>query len=129
MAELLSSLGGRFACRQFKSQPVTEAELGLVLEAGCIAPSAFGIEPWRFIVAQTAPAKDKVAAACFNQSPAATAPVMIAIVARVEAAAPGTAFSEARLLCPALHLTHGDKGYRLHLRRPSPQSPRRATQS
>ena len=101
MAELLSSLGGRFACRQFKSQPVTEVELGLVLEAGRIAPSAYGIEPWRFIVAQTAPAKDKVAAACFNQSPATTAPVMIAIVARIEAAAPGTAFSEARLLAEA----------------------------
>lgn len=101
MAELLSSLGGRFACRQFKSQPVTEAELGLVLEAGRIAPSAFGMEPWRFVAVKSAAAKDKVAAACFNQSPAATAPVMIAIVARVEASAPGTVFSEARLLAEA----------------------------
>lgn len=101
MAELLSSLGGRFACRQFKSQPVTEAELGLVLEAGRIAPSAFGMEPWRFVAVKSAAAKDKVAAACFNQSPAATAPVMIAIVAMAADLAPGSAFVEARLTAEA----------------------------
>lgn len=101
MAELLSSIQGRFACRQYGSQAVAEAELGLVLEAGRIAPSAFGIEPWRFVVVQSAAARERVAAACFDQPAAATAPMMVAIVARVSDTAPGTAFAEARLLAEA----------------------------
>lgn len=101
MAELLSSLSGRFACRQFTSQTLADAQLGLILEAGRIAPSAFGIEPWRFISVRSATAKEKVASACFNQPPAATAPVLIAIVALVGATVPGSAFAEARLKAEA----------------------------
>jgi nitroreductase len=101
MAELLTALSGRFSCRQFKNEPVAEAELDRVLEAGRIAPSAFGMEPWRFVVVASAAAKDKVAAACFGQAPAVTAPVLIAIVAMVDALAPDSAFVEERLIAEA----------------------------
>lgn len=101
MAELLPALSRRFSCRRFKSRPVADDALGVVLEAGRIAPSAVGIEPWRFIVVQSPAAKEKVAAACHGQSPAATAPVLIAIVALVDALAPGSAFVEARLAAEA----------------------------
>ena len=101
MSELLPSLKGRFACRQFESKPPSDGELALILEAGRIAPSAFGIEPWRFVMAQSSQAKEKVVAACFNQVPAATAPVMIAIVALAGATEPGSAFAEARLQAEA----------------------------
>lgn len=101
MAELLSALQGRFSCRQFQARAVADDALEQVLEAGRIAPSAFGMEPWRFIVLKSPAARAEVAAACFGQAPAATAPLMIAIVARVAEAAPGTAFCEARLLAEA----------------------------
>lgn len=101
MAELLSALSGRFACREFTGEPVSGAMLDLVLEAGRIAPSAFGMEPWRFIVVASPAAKEKVAAACFGQPPASTAPVLIALAALVEALAPGSAFVEARLTAEA----------------------------
>jgi nitroreductase len=101
MAELLSAIGGRFACRQYRNTPVADEELNLVLEAGRIAPSAVGMEPWRFIVVQSDAAKEKVAAACFDQPAATTAPLMIAIVALVGVLAPGTAYVEARLAAEA----------------------------
>lgn len=101
MSELLPSLKERFACRQFENNPLSDAELGLILEAGRIAPSAFGIEPWRFVVVQSGQAREKVVAACFNQVPAATAPVMITIVALAGATDPGSAFVEDRLRAEA----------------------------
>lgn len=97
MAELLSSLSGRFACRKFHGRTVAAHELGLVLEAGRIAPSAFGMEPWRFIAVQSPEARAKVAAACFGQEPVVSAPVLIAIVAQYGVLQPDSAFVEARL--------------------------------
>ena len=101
MAELLSCIGGRFACRQYRNAPVADDELNLVLEAGRIAPSAVGMEPWRFVVVQSPAARKKVAAACFDQPAAATAPLMIAVVALVDVLAPGSAYVEARLAAEA----------------------------
>ena len=101
MAELLSSIGGRFACRAYRNTPVADAEVDAVLEAGRIAPSAVGMEPWRFIVVRSDAARKKVAAACFGQPAATTAPLMIAIVALVDALAPGSAYVEARLAAEA----------------------------
>ncbi len=97
MAELLTALSGRFSCRQFKNWPVADDALDMILEAGRIAPSAFGMEPWRFVVMQSPEARAKAAAACFGQEVAVSAPVLIAIVALVDAPAPGSAFAEARL--------------------------------
>ena len=97
MSELLSSIGGRFACRKFHGRPVEIHELDLVLEAGRIAPSAFGMEPWRFIAVQSPEARAKVAAACFGQEPVVGAPVLIAIVAQYGVLQPDSAFVEARL--------------------------------
>lgn len=101
MAELASCIGKRFACRRYRDTPVAGEELDLVLEAGRIAPSAVGMEPWRFIVVQSPGARRRVAAACFDQPAAATAPILIAIVALVDALAPGSAYVEARLAAEA----------------------------
>ncbi len=101
MAELLSSIGGRFACRKFHGRPVESHALDLVLQAGRIAPSAFGMEPWRFIVVASPAARARVAAACFGQEPAVGAPVLIAIVAQYGVLQPDSAFVEARLTAEA----------------------------
>lgn len=101
MAQLLSSISKRFSCRQYTKEPVSQAELGVILEAGRIAPSAFGMEPWRFVVVQSTAAREKVASACNGQEPATTAPVMIVVVALVDELAPGSDFVEARLRAEA----------------------------
>jgi nitroreductase len=101
MAELLPALTRRFACRSFTSEPVTDAEIDAILEAGRIAPSAFGMEPWRFVVVRTSEARSAVASACFDQSAAKTAFVLIAIVAMEEALQPGTGYVQDRLKAEA----------------------------
>lgn len=97
MADLLPALTGRFACRSFTGKAVSDADLQAILEAGRIAPSGFGMEPWRFMVVRTAEARSKATSACFNQPPAATAPVLIAVIALVEALQPDLAYVQARL--------------------------------
>lgn len=101
MAQLLSSICGRFSCREFAAEPISKEMLESVIEAGRIAPSGFGMEPWRFIVVQSSAARVNVEVACQNQAPVTTAPVLIALVALVDALAPDSDFVEARLTAEA----------------------------
>ncbi len=87
----------RHACRRFSAQDVEYEFLRPVLEAGRLAPSAFGLEPWRFLVVQDTSLREQVAEACFSQPPAATAPVLIILVALVEALHPDSAFVKRQL--------------------------------
>lgn len=89
MAMLLDAIDQRYACRHFvDGQPPTPAELALLREAGRLAPSAFGLEPWRFITVTDSAARAAIAQACFDQPAATTAPAFIAIVALVDELAP-----------------------------------------
>ena len=79
----MTEISNRRACRRFSNASVEGEKLRCVLEAGRLAPSGFGLEPWRFLVVDKTQLRTELADACFNQSPAATAPVLIVIVARV----------------------------------------------
>ena len=81
---LLDAIQQRFACREFEAgRPVSQAELALLLEAGRLAPSAFGLEPWRFVSVTDPAQRATIAHACFDQPAATTAAAFIAIVALV----------------------------------------------
>lgn len=92
----------RYACHEFVAgKPVTADELAWVLEAGRLAPSAFGLEPWRFIVVTDAAARAAIARACHDQPAATTAAALIAIVALVAALEPDSDYVRARLAAEA----------------------------
>lgn len=81
---LLDAIQQRYACREFVAdQPVSAGELALVLEAGRLAPSAFGLEPWRFVAVTDKADRAAIARACYDQPAAATAAAFIVIVALV----------------------------------------------
>lgn len=88
-APLLDAIDQRYACRDFAAgPPPTADELAVLREAGRLAPSAFGLEPWRFVTVTDAAARANLAHACFDQPVARTAAAFIAIVALVDALAP-----------------------------------------
>jgi nitroreductase len=94
---LLDAIQQRYACREFVAgDPVSPDELALLLEAGRLAPSAFGLEPWRFVAVTDAAGKAAIAHACFDQPAAATAEAFIVIVAQVAALDPDTDYVRAR---------------------------------
>ncbi len=93
---LLDSIKQRYACRQFLAgQSVSSDELALLLEAGRLAPSAFGLEPWRFMLVD-AEQRAAVTRACYDQPAVTTAAALIAIVALVEVLDPDSAYVRAR---------------------------------
>lgn len=50
--DVMEAMKNRYSCRKFTDEPVGEAELAEILEAGRIAPSACNNQPWRFVVLQ-----------------------------------------------------------------------------
>lgn len=94
---LVEAIQQRYACRQFApDQPVSAGELALLLEAGRLAPSAFGLEPWRFVTVEDAAQRAAVAKACYDQPAAATATAFIVILALVAALDPDSDYVRAR---------------------------------
>ena len=50
MSELFNVISAQRACRSFRDDPVTDAELELILDAAVHAPSAENRQPWEFVV-------------------------------------------------------------------------------
>ena len=97
MPSLLDAIQQRYACRQFVAgQIVSASELSEVREAGRLAPSAFGLEPWRFISVTDATERAAIARACYDQPAAATAAAFIVIAALVDALNPDSDYVRAR---------------------------------
>lgn len=115
---LLDPIQQRHACRQFVAgRAVSPDELALLLEAGRLAPSAFGLEPWRFVVVDAAQ-RAAVARACFGQPAVASAAVLIAIVALVAALEPDSDYVRARFEAEARggNMAPIYEAYRAHYR-------------
>jgi nitroreductase len=94
---VLDAIQQRYACRQFiADRPVSADALAVLLEAGRLAPSAFGLEPWRFVVVTDAADRAAIARACFGQPAATTAAAFIAIVALVDELDPDSDYVRAR---------------------------------
>ncbi len=94
---LLPAIQARFACRNFvPDQAPSPQQLAELVEAGRLAPSAFGLEPWRFVVVTHPDDRAAIAHACFDQPAAATAPSLIVVVALVDALEPGSDYVRER---------------------------------
>lgn len=92
----LDPIRQRYACRQFDAgRSVSSDEVALLLEAGRLAPSGFGLEPWRFLVVDAA-RHGAVARACYEQPAVTSAAALVAIVALVAVLDPDSAYVRAR---------------------------------
>jgi len=99
---LLDAIHQRYACRQFVAdRPVSAGELSVLRESGRLAPSAFGLEPWRFITVTDAAQRSAIARACYDQPAATTAAAMIVIVALVAALDPDSDYVRAQFKAEA----------------------------
>jgi len=97
MPTLLDAIRQRYACRHFvEDSPVSAGELAVLREAGRLAPSAFGLEPWRFVTVTDPDTRAAIAHTCFDQPAAATAPAFLVIVALVGALDPDSGYVRAQ---------------------------------
>jgi nitroreductase len=77
----------RYSCRSFRPTPVPRATVERLLDAARWAPSAGGLQPWRFVVVTDEAARRSLAAAAFDQGFLATAPVVVVVCAVPEESA------------------------------------------
>jgi len=67
----------RRATPSFDGEPMPDADLKTILEAGLSAPSGYNLQPWRFIVVRTPEQRRRLRAASFNQAKVEEASVVI----------------------------------------------------
>lgn len=67
----------RRSIRIYENTPISEAELRDLLRLAGRAPSAFNVQPWRFIVVQTPELKEKLSAVAYGQQQILRAPATI----------------------------------------------------
>ena len=83
-APLLNIFQRRHACHQFHAdQPLDRADLDVILEAGRLSPSSFGLEHWKFIVLTRPEDKAAMQAACFQQPQVGSASALVVILAKL----------------------------------------------
>ena len=80
MNETLQTMWKRRSIRKYKSDPVSEEDLHLILEAARRAPTGANRQNWRMIVVTDPDLRKQTAAACSNQMWMADAPVIFCLV-------------------------------------------------
>ncbi|MFW5797779.1 MAG: nitroreductase family protein, partial [Spirochaetota bacterium] len=76
---LLPEIEKRASIRSFTNDPIADAELERVMEAGRLAPSAKNRQAWRFIVIRKPELREKIQDAAFGQEYVGQAPAIIAL--------------------------------------------------
>ncbi|WDL72328.1 nitroreductase family protein [Helicobacter winghamensis] len=84
MMEFLEIVKARYSCRAFKDCLIDEKDLDYILEAGRLAPSSLGLEPWFFYVVQDVKKKQEIAQIANHQSHVEQCGAIIIIVARLD---------------------------------------------
>jgi nitroreductase len=79
--DVFEAITVRRSIREYRAEPIAEVQLGKILEAGRLAPSAGNKQPWRFVVVQEENRKAKLAKAADNQSFLKEAAAIIVAVA------------------------------------------------
>jgi nitroreductase len=74
---LTQILEDRRATPSFDGSPIADGDLEKILLAGTQAPSAYNLQPWRFVVLRSDDSKRRLRSACFNQAKVEEASVVI----------------------------------------------------
>ncbi|MBL0940307.1 MAG: nitroreductase family protein [Gemmatimonadaceae bacterium] len=74
----------RHSVRVYRDEPVTDDEIRTLISLTGRAPSAFNLQPWRFVVVRDQTTKNQLMAAAHGQKQVGQAPVVIAMYADME---------------------------------------------
>lgn len=69
----------RRSIREFSPEPIDREDLSQILRVTSLAPSAFNLQPWRFVVVETPEVREQLAGAAFNQRQVRSAPATIVL--------------------------------------------------
>lgn len=109
------ALAFRHACKVFDAtRRVARGDLDYILEAGRLAPSSLGLEPWRFMVVEDQALRRHLRPACWNQSQITTGSAVIVIQALKAELAPETGYVRKMLRRLAASESGADEGMQIY---------------
>jgi nitroreductase len=76
----------RVSIRRYTNQPISDAEILEILEVAGKAPSAWNVEPWRFIAVTNDELKQRLKEAAYGQPQVGAATVLFVVTSDMEAA-------------------------------------------
>ncbi len=83
--KFLDAMHFRHACKLFDdSKKISDEQILYILEAGRESPSAFGMEPWKFLVITDNDLKNKLRPACKNQIQVSSCSHLVVVLAAIE---------------------------------------------
>lgn len=83
---ILNALNWRYGVKKFDTtKNVSDELMATILEAGRLAPSSVGIEPWKFIVVKNPELRTKIRAAGYDQEKITDAPYLVVLAQRTDA--------------------------------------------
>lgn len=86
MNDIIKALNWRYAVRVFDpAKKVSDEDVQIILESGRLAPSSYGVEPWRFIVVKNPEVRVQLRAASYDQPKVTDASHLIVIARRTDA--------------------------------------------
>lgn len=74
----------RRSIRAFAPEPLPREDLERILSVVRLAPSAYNLQPWRFVVVESPDVKERLAAAAFGQRQVRSAPAVIVLYTDLE---------------------------------------------
>jgi nitroreductase len=74
-----AAIEARRSVRRYQPIAVPDADLEQILTLAGKAPSAFNVQPWRFVVVREPALKERLQAAAYNQAQVGAAPVLIVL--------------------------------------------------
>jgi nitroreductase len=74
-----AAIEARHAVRKYKPQPIPDEDLERILQLTGLAPSAFNVQPWRFVVVRDPALKQQLQAAAYNQPQVGAAAAVIVL--------------------------------------------------
>ncbi|MFN8586618.1 MAG: nitroreductase family protein [Candidatus Eisenbacteria bacterium] len=69
----------RRSIRAYETGAIPQADLDAILEAAALAPSAFNLQPWRFVVVRDPAVKAQLAEAAYRQPQVTAAPAVVVL--------------------------------------------------
>lgn len=76
---VLEAAESRRSIRRYSNAPVTESELAQLVETAGRAPSAFNLQPWRWVAVRDPELKSQLQAAAYGQPQVGAAPVVLVL--------------------------------------------------
>lgn len=81
--DILSSLSWRYACKKYDStKKISAQDLAILKESLRLAPSSYGLQPWKFVIVENPELRKKLREASWGQPQVTDASHLIAVVAR-----------------------------------------------